>query len=1010
MRTRGACRVIAVLVALASMPCYSDSAPDNTLDKPAKKSKTIEFTPEEQEWLNKHRRVVTFTGDPNWLPYEAFTETGEYIGIVASHLEIISQRTGLNFRMSPSETWTESTLKAKKGLVDVLSETDDSDLKSHLTFTRSYLSNPIVIAMRINEHYVENIQAIKDKRIGLIKDYGYASKIRRKYPDIHFVTVDNIQDGLMSVSMDKIDALFCTLALCSYTIHELGLNDVKITGKTEFDTKLALGVQKNNPVLVSILNKAIDTITENEKQAIINEWVKHDYIEKVDYTLDYIIAAVSIALLSIFFYWNRRLRNEVDRRTAAEKKLIESSESNERYRTLFYESQVGHALNHMSTGNFISVNDAFSRITGYTLDELNDLSYWDLTPTKYARQEQEQIEMLNRTGRYGPYEKHYIHKSGKLVAVRLNGSIITDQNGDKLILSVVEDISAYSEVKEKLRLNSLVLENSSEAMIITDRNNHIIAVNPAFTETTGYTFEDVKGKNPGTFKSGRHDNEFYRKMWESIKRTGRWQGEIWDKKKDGEIYAKFLTIDTIKDELGIINRYVALFSDITEKKKNEEIIWRQANYDELTGLPNRSFFQHKLRDEIDRSNRKGLSFALLLIDLDTFKEVNDTLGHDKGDDLLKIAANRISHCVRNSDTVARLGGDEFTIILPGIAAKADINALAKKLIRKLSEPYHLDDQVVHTSASIGVTVFPDDATSIEALVKNADQAMYVSKNQGRNQFSRFTYSLQEAAQKKLRISNDLRQAIANNQLSVYYQPIIDLLSNRVVKAEALLRWKHPTMGMISPDEFIAIAEEIGIISNIGDWVFSQVKKDQELWRIAGYPEISVSVNMSPKQFKIPMKDFGKEWLYGNGKNNFSVEITEGLLLNSEPEILKKLYLLRDAGIEVSIDDFGTGYSSLSYLKEFDIDYLKIDRSFVRNLENDLNDVTLSEAIIVMAHKLGLKVIAEGVENIVQHKILAAAGCDYAQGFMYSMPVPSKEFEMLMQFPPSFTRSKLERIM
>jgi len=1000
LKSSSALLCCAVIMVLYSTCAFSaDNLQRNLLSQ-----RNIVFSPEEQEWLNKHK-AVTFTGDPNWLPYEAFTESGEYIGIVASHLDLISQRTGLIFKMSPSKTWTESTQKAKKGQVDILSETDDSDLKSHLTFTKSYLSNPIVIAMRINENYVEKIDVIKDRKIGLIKDYGYAPKIRRKYPYIRFVTVENIQDGLISLSTGKIDALICTLALCSYTIHELGLNDVKITGKTEFDTKLALGVQKNNPVLLSILNKAIDTISEGEQQVILDEWIKHDYIEKVNYTLVYIVASVSIILLSLFYYWNRRLTGEVRLRKRAEKELILSSETNERYRVLFYESPVGHALNQMSTGKFLSVNEGFSKITGYSLDELNELSYWDLTPFRYQQHEQEQIESLNKSGKYGPYEKHYIHKSGKLVAVRLNGSLITDKNGDKLILSVVEDISAFSEVKEKLRLNSLVLENSSEAMMITDHENRIVAVNPAFTSTTGYTLEEVKGKDPATFKSGRHNEEFYQEMWESIDKTGQWQGEIWDKKKNGDIYAKFLTIDTIKDENGVISRYVALFSDITEKKKNEEIIWWQANYDELTGLPNRSQFQQKLRDEIKRSTRDNLSFALLLLDLDTFKEVNDTLGHDRGDMLLKIAANRIGHCIRGSDTVARLGGDEFTIILPGVSKQKDIDSFSSKLISKLSEPYNLGDEVVHISASIGVTIFPEDATSIEALVKNADQAMYVSKNRGRNRFSRFTHSLQEAAQKKLRISNDLRKAIENNEFTVHYQPIINLTTNRIAKAEALLRWNHPSVGLISPRDFIPVAEEIGVITEIGDWVFKEVQKDQDIWSTAGHADISVSINMSPVQFKVPVKEFGRNWLYGNRKKNFSVEITEGLLLNSEPETLKKLYLLRDAGIEVSIDDFGTGYSSLSYLKEFDIDYLKIDQSFVRNLENDLNDVTLSEAIIVMAHKLGLKVIAEGVENITQHKILAAAGCDYAQGNVYSCPVPAKQFEALVGFFPFATYSK-----
>ncbi len=966
------------------------------------KQKSLELTEKEAAWVRANPEVW-FTGDPNWLPYEAFTEQGEYIGIVSEHLKLISDATGLKFRFSPSKTWTESTEKAKKGLVDILSETDDSDLKSHLDFTRSYLSNPIVIAMRINENYVENVNAIADKRIALIKDYGYAAKIRRKYPDIKFVTVENIQDGLVSVSTGKVDALFCTLALCGYTIHELGINDVKITGKTGFDTKLALGVRKNMPELLSILNKAISSIEAGQQQSILDKWIKHEYVEKTDYTLVFIIIIISLSLLSIFYYWNRRLFKEIELRKGAETKLIASSELNERFRILFYESKVGHALNNLKTGAFLSVNGTFAEITGYTLDELNRLSYWDLTPKRYAKEEAAQIKSLNDTGAYGPYEKHYIHKSGKLVAVRLNGSLITDTNGEQLILSVVENISAYAEAKEKLRLSSLVLENSSEAMLITDQDNRIIAANPAFTKTTGYTFEEIEGKDPGSFKSGKHDNEFYREMWNAIRETGQWQGEIWDKRKDGELYAKWLTIDTIKDDTGAIIRYVALFSDITERKHSEEIIWKQANFDELTGLPNRNMFRHRLQQEIMKSESKGLTFSLLLLDLDTFKEVNDTLGHDRGDMLLKIAAKRISNCVRESDIVARLGGDEFTVILPGKSNQNEIDSISEKLVATLSDPYHLEDEVVHISASIGITVFPDDAIAIESLIKNADQAMYASKNKGRNRYSRFTQSLQDEAQKRLRLSNDLRAALPGNEFRLYFQPIVDLSTNKITKAEALIRWMHPERGMVPPLEFIHLAEDIGIISDIGDWVCLQAQQWNDRWSNMYDDRFQISVNMSPLQFKVPTDKFGNGWLStrtgtkhsSKDNNNLIIEITEGLLLNAETEVLDKLHLLRDAGIEVAIDDFGTGYSSLSYLKKFHIDYLKIDQSFIRNLENDSNDVALSEAIIVMAHKLGLNVVAEGVETRKQHEIITNANCDFAQGYLYSRPVPPEEFEQLL---------------
>lgn len=436
-------------------------------------------------------------------------------------------------------------------------------------------------------------------------------------------------------------------------------------------------------------------------------------------------------------------------------------------------------------------------------------------------------------------------------------------------------------------------------------------------------------------------------------------------------------------------------------KRSKAQLWRQANFDMLTELPNRSLFHDHLDQEIKKSNRSKLPLGLLLIDLDQFKEINDTLGHVMGDILLKEVALRIRACVRKSDTVARLGGDEFTVILPNLSDKSHIDDIAQKIIRKLAEPFHLGSEVVHVSASIGITLYPNDAAEAGLLVKNVDQAMYVAKKQGRNRFCYFTHSLQEAAQKRLRLTNDLRGALAANQFSVYFQPIVELATGRIHKAEALLRWNHTERGMVSPVEFIPLAEETGLIHEIGDWVFKESARWAKHWSSQFADDFQVSINKSPVQFRVEGRIFAAEWLrylqgLGLSGKNIVIEITEGLLLNAESDVINKLLVFRDAGIQVAIDDFGTGYSSLSYLKQFDIDYLKIDRQFVRNLETETNDLVLCEAIIMMAHKLGLKVIAEGVETEVQRNMLTAAGCDYAQGYLFSKPIPPGEFEVMLQ--------------
>ncbi|WP_192804837.1 putative bifunctional diguanylate cyclase/phosphodiesterase [Noviherbaspirillum aerium] len=430
----------------------------------------------------------------------------------------------------------------------------------------------------------------------------------------------------------------------------------------------------------------------------------------------------------------------------------------------------------------------------------------------------------------------------------------------------------------------------------------------------------------------------------------------------------------------------------------EQETLRRANFDALTGLPNRALFRDRLDYEVVNSRRSGKLLALMFIDLDRFKEVNDLLGHDAGDDLLKQTATRIRSCVRETDTVARLGGDEFTVILTDLDGRAHVETIAEKILDALGRPYLLGQEEIHVSGSIGITLHPGDAQEPERLVRNADQAMYVAKNAGRNQFSFFTRSMQEQAWQRLKLIGELRNALPQHQLSLYFQPVVELRTGKVVKAEALLRWIHPSRGMVCPNQFICLAEETGLINEIGNWVFMQAAVWAKRWSKMCNGVFQVSVNKSPVQFLANAKtlDWGAYLdSLGLGWNSMSVEITEGLLLNASETTAEKLFSLRDAGVQVAIDDFGTGYSSMAYLKKFDVDYLKVDQSFIRDTTRESTSRTIAETIIVMAHKLGLQVIAEGVETDEQREWLLEAGCDYAQGFLFSEPLPPEQFERLL---------------
>ncbi|WP_296227832.1 bifunctional diguanylate cyclase/phosphodiesterase [Ralstonia sp. UBA689] len=565
-----------------------------------------------------------------------------------------------------------------------------------------------------------------------------------------------------------------------------------------------------------------------------------------------------------------------------------------------------------------------------------------------------------------------------------------------LYLTLRRSIAERKRHVEDMRLASLVYASSSEAMMVTTLDGNIVDVNPAFTVTTGYTTQELKGQSSEVIRSECNDEAVVDAMRAAVADKGTWSGEYLIRRKDGSEFPALLTIDTFGGLTDGKPRRVALIHDMTEKKRAEEVIWRQANFDALTDLPNRHLFYDRLRQEIERARQSSAQLALLFIDLDRFKEVNDTLGHDHGDVLLKEIARRISAVVRGTDTVARLGGDEFTVILPNLPDPGAAAPIIRSLLARIAAPLRLGEESVEVSASIGLALYPRDADSAESLLVRADQAMFSAKSAGRNQWAVFTPALQRAEQERLRVTSDLRVAIEQGQLAVHYQPIIDLRSGKVRKAEALIRWTHPLRGEIDPADFIPVAEETGLIVEIGNWVLHDALNQITRWHAVLDSALQVSVNKSPVEFRANQAG-DESWSKvverrGIPPHSLVVEITEGALIEESMEVVEHLNDFRRAGIEIALDDFGTGYSSLSYLKRFEIDYIKIDKSFVRSLAHDPKDIALCSAIVSMAHALHIKVIAEGIETEEQKAILMAAGCDYGQGHLFCPAVPPEAFE------------------
>lgn len=698
---------------------------------------------------------------------------------------------------------------------------------------------------------------------------------------------------------------------------------------------------------------------------------------------------------------------DVTGRKQAEQELMKS-----RQRTQHYLDVAGVMLISLDTqGRVQMINQKGCEMLGHSEADVLGKNWFDNYLPELARKEVKEVFAQIMAGSIAPFEyfeNEILTGSGDVLTVAWHNSPLLDESGKiNEVLSSGEDITERKHAERVLiesqeRLYA-VIENALDAVVQMDAEGIIISWNPQAEKIFGWTREEAVGRMMHETIIPLQYREAHAQGLKHFLAGG--EGTILNSRvemlalhRDGHEFPVELSITSVK--IGEKYEFTGFIHDITSRKKAEDLIWQQANFDKLTGLSNRHMFYDRLEQETRKAGRTGLPMALLYIDLDRFKEINDTLGHRMGDILLVETARRIGVCAHETATVARLGGDDFIVILAEIVETSRVDALTQSILQELAKPFRLEGEEVYLSASIGITLYPNDATGMEELLKNAEQAMYAAKNAGRNRFSYFTQSMQLAAQTHLRLANDLRSALAASQFRVYYQPIVDLATGRMHKAEALIRWQHPVRGLVSPAEFIPLAEETGLIIGIGDWVFREAAYQVKRWRELYEPEFQVSVNESPIQFHSDESTCQTWPAYlrelGLPGQSLVIEITEGLLLQAESGVRDKLLIFRDAGIQISLDDFGTGYSSLSYLQKFDIDYLKIDQSFTRDLKPGSSSMALSEAIIMMAHRLGMKVIAEGVETEVQRTLLATAGCDYGQGYLFSRPVPAEKFEELLQ--------------
>ena len=1073
----------------------------------------LNLSEQEKIWLNQHP-LIRVGIDTHFAPYQSLDAKGNYVGLETEFLKLIALQLGVKFEFIETDSWTETLNHAKKGDLDLFAYARKTSVpEAYLNFTSAIFSIPVTIIANENDGYIGSLQQLSNKSVAVDQAEGIQEKIAHDFPSIRIIAATSAQEGLKLLAEGKVNAFVGDAANVSFAVKQLGLTQLRLAGQTPYINESKIAVPKNHPELLSILEKAIHNISQNEHDEIINHWMNLQFANNfgINQMLKYGFVACSIFLL--FIYWVYRLHCEVKARKISEANLVK----------LYTNMSLGFALHEAirdKEGNvidyrFLEINPAFEKMTGINKENWlgktakqvlpDSTNYWienfvivdttgeprffenyapeldkwyvlnsykassdhfvvliqDITQRKKdelaIKDNEERLRICQSYGGIGIWEfdltnnqqfwsesatsvlglpvagfqswddfleivhpddrkllsyatqahidhgrkydiEYRITTSNRQIRwIRSIGRLERDMGGKPLRLrGTIQDITERKGSDEKLRLSARVFFDTHEGIFITDEKANILDVNPSFTEITGFSREEVLGKNPSKLKSGRQDGSFYKEMWKSLLETGHWQGELWNRKKDGELYAELLTISALRDELGKVINYVGLFTDITESKQQQQALEILAHYDPLTKLPNRALFSDRFVQAIAYSKRFDKLLAVCYLDLDGFKQINDTFGHEIGDQLLIEVSKRIKLNLREGDTVCRMGGDEFVLLFENLQSMQQCLDTLNRIHQMMAEPFELSDREVCIAASSGVTIFPLDKAEPDILLRHADQAMYQAKLAGRNCYCLYDHIQQFAQTQHQRFGrfeqalSEIEQALLNDEICVYYQPKVNIKTGEIVGAEALIRWQHPTRGLLLPYDFLTVVEGTTLEIDLGSWVIKQAFQELQSWMDAGF-NLQISVNVTAKFLQWPgffkMLERTLAEYPQISSRQLELEILESSVLEdliSIGEILRQCHT--ELGVPSALDDFGTGYSSLTHLRHLILNTVKIDQSFVRNMIDDPDDLAIVESVIGLAKAFKREVIAEGVETIEHGVFLISLGCFIAQGNFIAKPM------------------------